>query len=46
MQEAIEVAEVYSVPRVAEAAKKMGLKAGWALDLTGGVTAVERGRFT
>ena len=28
-----EVSEVYSVPRVAEVAKRMGLNAGWALDI-------------
>merc|ERR1739836_104715 len=33
VEEAIEVAEVYSVPRVTTVASKMGLKAGWALDL-------------
>ena len=30
----MEVAEVYSPPRVTEMARKMGLRAGWALDLT------------
>ena len=30
----IEVAEIYSPPRVTETAKKMGLRAGWALDIT------------
>ena len=33
VQEAIDVAEVYSAPRVAAAAKKMGLREGWALDI-------------
>merc|ERR1711884_92933 len=39
--EEMEVAEVYSVPRVTTAAAKMGLKAGWALDLG---TTDEQGR--
>lgn len=30
----IKAAEVYSPPRVAEMARKMGLKAGWSLDIT------------
>ena len=30
----IQVAEVYSPPRVVEAAKAMGLRGGWSLDLT------------
>ena len=41
VEEAIEVAEVYSVPRVASAARKMGLKAGLALDIC---TTDEQGR--
>ncbi len=31
----IDVAEVYSPPRVADVASKMGMKGGWPLDLTG-----------
>ena len=31
----IDVAEVYSPPRVVEFAKEMGLKCGWSLDITG-----------
>ena len=30
----MEVAEVYSRPRVVEMARRMGLRAGWSLDLT------------
>ena len=30
----MEVAEVYSPPRVTTMAEQMGLRAGWALDLT------------
>ena len=30
----IEVSEVYSPPRVAEMARRMGLRVGWALDIT------------
>ena len=30
----IEMAEVYSPPRVTEVARKMGLRAGWSLDIT------------
>ena len=30
----IDVAEVYSPPRITEVANKMGMKPGWALDLT------------
>ena len=37
----IEVAEVYSPPRVTQMAESLGLRAGWALDLT---TTDERGR--
>ena len=29
------MAEVYSPPRVAKMAKRLGMKAGWSLDLTG-----------
>ena len=41
MFEQMEVAEVYSPPRVAKMAKQMGLRAGWSLDLT---TRDENGR--
>ena len=34
MREQMDVAEVYSPPRVVEMAKKMGLRAGWSLDFT------------
>ena len=33
IEEDIDVAEVYSVPRVAKACEKLGLKVGWSLDL-------------
>ena len=33
IEENNEVSEVYSVPRVTKLAEKMGLKAGWALDI-------------
>ena len=41
MFERMEVAEVYSPPRVAKMAKQMGLRAGWRLHLT---TCDENGR--
>ena len=34
VMEEMDVAEVYSPPRIADMAKKMGLRAGWSLDLT------------
>ena len=34
MFEQMEVAEVYSPPRIVEMARRMGLRAGWSLDLT------------
>ena len=39
--EQMDVAEVYSPPRIAEAAQRMGLRAGWSLDL---ITCDENGR--
>ena len=41
MFEQMEVAEVYSPPRVTKMARRMGLRAGWSLDLT---TCDENGR--
>ena len=34
LKDQMDVAEAYSPPRVAEMARKMGLKGGWSLDLT------------
>ena len=34
ISEAIDVAEIYSPPRIAERAEKWGLEGGWSLDLT------------
>ena len=42
----IEVAEIYSPPRVTEMAQRMGLKSGWALDITTTYIDVAHGNLT